>query len=275
MEALQKVEALTPAVVESLVLNADLSKLSPAQKVEYVRYRCSALGLDPAAKPFELLTLNGKQVLYATAACTQQLCESRKLSVTLVGHEMVGEVIVVTARVSDKDRATENVGAVAVATLKGDALANALMKARTKAIRRTVLAHCGLGMLDETETETIPGARVEPLEPIRPAVVEHVESMSGSTPVPPETQVEAPKAVDPVQSAPGDYVLNWGLCKGKSLAQCDPNKLTQQVEWAEKKGIKADDVALINSFLDSLAERAMEQSKATVNTMFPPEEDNQ
>jgi hypothetical protein len=49
-------------------------------------------------------------------------------------------------------------GAVPVDNLKGEAKANAMLKATTKAIRRAVLAHCGLGMMDETEVETIPGA---------------------------------------------------------------------------------------------------------------------
>jgi hypothetical protein len=42
--------------------------------------------------------------------------------------------------------------------LQGDALANALMKAETKSKRRVTLSICGLGMLDETEMETIPSA---------------------------------------------------------------------------------------------------------------------
>jgi hypothetical protein len=43
-----------------------------------------------------------------------------------------------------------------VGNLKGDALANALMKAETKAKRRVTLSIAGLGWLDETELETIP-----------------------------------------------------------------------------------------------------------------------
>ena len=43
-----------------------------------------------------------------------------------------------------------------IAKLTGDALANALMKAETKAKRRATLSLCGLGFLDETEIETIP-----------------------------------------------------------------------------------------------------------------------
>jgi hypothetical protein len=41
--------------------------------------------------------------------------------------------------------------AVAIGALKGDALANAPMKAETKSKRRVTLSLAGLGWLDETE----------------------------------------------------------------------------------------------------------------------------
>jgi hypothetical protein len=160
---------LDPAVISSLVINGDLKGLSNEQRVAYYNYRCTQAGLDPAAKPFDLLTLNGKQILYANASCTQQLCGTRGLSVQITGREKVEDIYIVCARVSDQtNRITENTGAVSIGGLKGDNLANAMMKATTKAIRRTVLAHCGLGMLDETETETISGAVRQPVD-ITPA----------------------------------------------------------------------------------------------------------
>jgi hypothetical protein len=155
---------LDPKVIESIVMNGDLSKLQPAQKVAYYSYRCSQAGLDPAAKPFDLLKLNGKEVLYANAQCTQQLCAIHKLSTQVTHREKMDDIYLVSVRVTGVDgRLSENQGAVAIAHLKGDALANAVLKATTKAIRRAVLAHCGLGMLDETEAETIPNARMEPM----------------------------------------------------------------------------------------------------------------
>jgi hypothetical protein len=155
---------LDPKVIESIVMNGDLSKLQPAQKVAYYNYRCSQAGLDPAAKPFDLLKLNGKEVLYANAQCTQQLCAIHKLSTQVTHREKMDDIYLVSVRVTGADgRLSENQGAVAIAHLKGDALANAVLKATTKAIRRAVLAHCGLGMLDETEAETIPNARMEPM----------------------------------------------------------------------------------------------------------------
>ena len=160
---LQNVE-LSPKIVESLMVKGDLSGLSPQQKIEYYHYRCKALNLDPATKPFDLLRLQGKEVLYANASCTQQLCNSRGLSVQITQREKIEGIFVVSARCTGSDgRSTDNMAALPVDSLKGDALANAMMKCATKAIRRTVLAHCGLGMMDETETETIPGARKAPI----------------------------------------------------------------------------------------------------------------
>lgn len=179
---MKRTEVLDPAIIESIVLAGDLSKLKPDQKVAYYNYRCQQAGLDPSAKPFDLLNLSGKQVLYANAGATQQLCNIHKLSTQITHRERVDDIYLVSCRVTGADgRISENHGAVSVGGLKGDALANAILKATTKAIRRSVLAHCGLGMLDETEVETIPGARVAPVV---------VQVASESPPKPPEEPVE-------------------------------------------------------------------------------------
>lgn len=154
-------------IIAALVLNGDLKGLRPEQKIEFYKYRCEQVGLDSATKPFDLLILNGKEVLYANAACSQQLTAIHKLSHEITGREKVDDIYIVNCRVIGIDkRYTENMGAVSLANLKGETLANAMMKANTKAIRRAVLAHCGLGMLDETEVATIVGAKVVPWNPI-------------------------------------------------------------------------------------------------------------
>lgn len=158
---------LDPKIQDSIVLRGDLSGLNETQKSQYYLYRCKQVGLDPAAKPFDLLKLNGKEILYANASCTQQLCALHKLSTQITHRERVDDVFLVSVRVTGADgRVSENAGAVAVGNLKGDQLANGILKATTKAIRRAVLSHVGLGMLDETEVETIPEARVSPMVPI-------------------------------------------------------------------------------------------------------------
>lgn len=159
-----ELNTLNPAIIAKLVLTGDLKGLDDKQRVEYYGYRCNQAGLDPSAKPFDLLTLNGKLVLYANAGCTQQLTQIHGLSHEVTNRELVDGIYCVFVRVKGQDgRSTENMGAVPVDNLKGEAKANAMLKATTKAIRRAVLAHCGLGMLDETEVETIPGAKPEPM----------------------------------------------------------------------------------------------------------------
>lgn len=148
------------ALIEQVVVHGDLEKLSPAQRVQYYRAVCQSLGLNPLTKPFDYLRLNGKLVLYANRTCTDQLRATQRISISIVSREVIDDVYVVTARGTTPDgRTDEATGAVAIAGLKGEARANAYMKAETKAKRRLTLSMVGLGWLDETEVETIPGAQ--------------------------------------------------------------------------------------------------------------------
>jgi hypothetical protein len=151
-------------IVGRLVLKGDLSGLRPDEQIIYYKATCERLGLDPLSKPFELLKLNGKQILYATKACTDQLRVKHGVSVTDLVPQAVGDIYIVTAKGQNAQGRTDAAtGAVTIAGLKGDALANAMMKAETKAKRRLTLSLCGLGMIDESEIETIPGASTETL----------------------------------------------------------------------------------------------------------------
>lgn len=147
------------ALVESVVIQGDLSKLTPAEKAGYYAKVCESIGVNPLTRPFEYLKLNGKDVLYARRDCTDQLRSKHHVSVTITSRDEVGDVYVVTARASmPSGRTDESTGAVTIKGLTGDNLANAMMKAETKAKRRVTLSICGLGFLDETELETIPQA---------------------------------------------------------------------------------------------------------------------
>lgn len=157
-------------IIADLVLQGDVGSFSPEAKVEYYNRFCDSLGLNPLTRPFQYLKLNGKQVLYATKDATEQLRKINGVSVTDLKREMMGDVCIVTARGVDKSGRTDAAtGAVSIKGLAGDALANALMKTETKAKRRLTLSICGLGILDETEIETIPDAR-----PIKDILVDSV-----------------------------------------------------------------------------------------------------
>ena len=165
MNAIVDPTKLDPKIIESIVTKGDLSGLKEEQLVGYYNYRCQQVGLDPSAKPFDLLVLSGKKILYANAGCTQQLANLHGLSTQITQRERVEDVYLVSVRCTGKDgRSSENQGAVDIKGLSGERLANALMKAATKAIRRTILAHIGLGMLDETELETIPGHQMQKVD---------------------------------------------------------------------------------------------------------------
>jgi hypothetical protein len=119
------------------------------------------MGLDPFTKPFDILRLNGKEVLYCTRSGTQQLNKLHKVSHLITSRDTNAEagVYIVTSKASLPDgRCTESIGAVNIAGLKGEMYANAIMKAETKAKRRATLDLLGLGVLDESEAESIPNA---------------------------------------------------------------------------------------------------------------------
>lgn len=147
------------AMVEKVVVQGDLSALSPQERLAYYRQVCDSVGLNPLTRPFEYIKLNNKLVLYAKRDATDQLRKIHGVSVTIAAREKVDDLYAVTAQAKDKDgRTDESIGAVNLKGLTGDYAANAMMKAETKAKRRVTLSICGLGMLDETEIASVPDA---------------------------------------------------------------------------------------------------------------------
>lgn len=139
-------------IINSIITNGDISRLTPQQKVEYYKQFCDRLGLDPMLQPFRILRLNGREILYCDRTGTQQLNKLYKVSHEIKAREVTGTCYVVTAQASTPDgRTTESIGAVSIGNMKGENLCNAMMKAETKAKRRATLDLLGLGMLDESE----------------------------------------------------------------------------------------------------------------------------
>lgn len=149
--------------ISNLILTGDLSKLSPGEKVQYYGKLCKSLGLNPLTKPFDYIILQGREILYANKNCAEQLRLLHGISVVESVQEIINNMCVVKVKVQDKNgRYDIGTGVVPLGNLAGDALANAIMKAETKAKRRATLSLCGLGMLDETELETINIQHAEP-----------------------------------------------------------------------------------------------------------------
>lgn len=149
--------------IENLLINGNLESLNEKQRIEYYSKVCDSLGLNPLTKPFDYIKLSGKLTLYANKNATEQLRKIYKVSILDMNTNQVGDVLVTKCKVQDgMGRTDVSTGAVTVGNLRGDALANAIMKSETKAKRRATLSICGLGMLDESELETIKDAYVVP-----------------------------------------------------------------------------------------------------------------
>jgi hypothetical protein len=180
----KKVDAHESAITEALIIHGDLSKLHPSDKVVYYKGYCERMGLDPFTKPFDLLRLQGKEVLYLNRSGSAQLNRMHGVSHSITSRNLLKEADIyeVTARATLPDgRYTESLSAVSVAGLKGDAYCNALMKAETKAKRRSTIDLVGLGILSEEEIATISNSETIALE-MNPVV--EIEAIPEPTPEP-------------------------------------------------------------------------------------------
>lgn len=202
LPAIQSDIVISEATFERIVLDGDLSALTPAQRLEYYTARCEAVGLDTLSQPFQYLRLSGKLTLYATKTATDQLRALHGISVVSLEAREFGDVYVVIANVRDAEGRTDSAtGAVPTVGLKAEALANALMKAETKAKRRATISICGLGMLDESELDTIP-----PSQAIREPIMHAAEpALPPPARGPRNANAAAPKTFAAMLSGALDY----------------------------------------------------------------------
>jgi hypothetical protein len=208
-------------LVEKVVIGGDLAKLSANERMSYYNRVCESLGLNPLTQPFAYIQLNGKLTLYAKKDATDQLRKLYGISILITDRLKTDDLIVVTARAKMfGGREDESTGAVNISGLKGDALANAMMKAETKAKRRATLSICGLGMLDEHELETIKEAK-----PI------HEQTVLDRVLAP----VEKP-APQPPPTSPGDYVVRIGKkYVGQAIKDIHHEDLVSFLGWLHDK----------------------------------------
>lgn len=171
--------------IEKVLIAGDLKGLSEQQRVSYYQQVCQSVGLNPLTKPFDYLVLNGKLQLYANKNAAEQLRRIYGISIVDIKQQQMGDVVttIVRGRAVDgrEDTATAS---VAVTGLKGENLANAYMKCETKAKRRLSLSMCGLGMLDETEVDSIPGAKKIESPDYAPPSSSQIEDLNRDAPPP-------------------------------------------------------------------------------------------
>lgn len=234
---------------EKALIQGDLSSLTPDQRLNYYKSVCESVKLNPLTKPFEYITLNGKLTLYAKRDATDQLRKINKVSIKITDVKTVNDVYIVIAEAKDADgRDDSSTGAVNIKGLTGDALANALMKAETKAKRRVTLSICGLGLLDESEVDSIKDAK--------PFVETKATQIESSKTEKQESQTKGLQLT-------GMYMIQNGKHKGKFLkdmALDDIEKLIYGIkEYADKQGqppygTVKDDLTACTTYLNEQAE---------------------
>jgi hypothetical protein len=232
--------------MESLIIKGDLSGLTPAQRVTYYNAVCKSLGLNPLTKPFDYLNLNGKLVLYANKTASDQLRNINAISIEKPDITFEDDWIIVTVGAHDgKGRSDSDVGVVSKKDMRGD-FGNALMKAVTKAKRRVTLSICGLGWADETEVETIPGAKTVT-----------VDATTGE--IKPEApQIEASSQPEPATISTWTTDTNalkgfWANWHGKGLTDDEVHLNLEVLHLKDYRGSMSDAAKILQAVLDKKA----------------------
>jgi len=150
--------SMLPAIVlEKLLVEGDLAPLNTEERLAYYLKVCESLGLSPITKPFAYIKLNGKLQLYPLKSCAEQLRKIHKISVfNMHSQLMEDEIYLISAEFRTPDGRTDQAtGAVSLKGLTGEARSNKMMTAETKCKNRGTYSILGLGMLDETEIQSI------------------------------------------------------------------------------------------------------------------------
>lgn len=219
--------------VESALLKNDISKLTPAEKQQYYNAICESVGLNPLTKPFAFLNLQGREVFYATKDCSEQLRKIHGVSTQIISQGVVDGLFEVHIKAIDKTgRTDEDFASIPLANAKGNDLANIKMKCVTKAKRRVTLSICGLGVLDESELDTISSAHISPASNPQIKTVKELFAKDESKPATPTTIVEE-KPTDDL----GQFVCRIGKkYAGQKLEDIDQFDLDNYVRWIVKDG---------------------------------------
>lgn len=250
---------LDPQAMQQFLLSGDLSSVPPMARASLYVALCRYIGVDPIERPFLIFSDKGRTVLYAARSCTSALCRSRGISRELLGVEIktIGghEMAVARARatIDETGRHDEATGAVPMLQWdKGanrwreaspDEVANAIMKAETKAKRRAVLDLVGLGIPDESEVATIRGARTGSLDLSTGEIVidagEPKRAKPGAT-------VESIRAAAArvvglsVEPATIEGVISWA-CEKTKVPGIDEYKAPEQLAAVERWLVQAAD----------------------------------
>lgn len=256
-------------VAESLVTKGDLSALSPSERVKLYVQMCESLGLNPSSQPFAMLRLNGKEILYPTRGATDQLAAIHRVNREIIdGPKVVDlagtKLVYAVCRASLPNGRTET----ATATVALADPVNVLMKAETKAKRRATLSILGLGMLDETELETIPaqakvsvdGPTVQQIE----AAQEPTRTHSGVLPLVVSGDTIGERCVVPQWCVDDFEALSLGEGERPTVAQCAAILSDALARKANALPVGAEDLAVAFEALKRAAKTSVSALKKAI-----------
>jgi hypothetical protein len=217
------------SLIESVLIKGDLAQLTPEERCTYYLKVCDSIGLNPLTQPLQYIVLNNRLTLYARRDAADQLRKINGISIDVVSQTTVDGLLTVHVRAKDKSgRTDEDFGVVFLGQLKGEAAANAMLKAVTKAKRRVTLSISGLGFLDETEIEDIPANAKSPAP------------LTISATIPPEVPVatindEGPRVLSLTEGPKGPDYIAFGQ---KFIAAIDAAKGVDDIRaWSETNTI--------------------------------------
>lgn len=169
-------------MIESFVLRGDISALTTQERTTLYVQMCESLGLNPASQPLALLKLNGKEILYPTRGATDQLASIHRINREIIDGPKVIDIagtklVYAACKATHPNGRTET----SVATVPLADPVNVFMKVETKAKRRATLSILGLGMLDESELETIAANKKQETPQISGVVADVVELRPAQT----------------------------------------------------------------------------------------------
>jgi len=223
-------------IIEQVITKGDLARLTPQERVTYYNRVCDSLGLNPFTRPLEFLTLSGKMVLYARRDAADQLRKINGISLEVVSQKIDGDLLTVHVRARDKaGRTDEDFGVVSIAGLRGEARANATLKAVTKAKRRVTLSIAGLGFLDETEVDDIPARERMEAPADTTADLDQFAAVTGDAEPPPERDILA-EARDAAEHGRAAFEAFW-----KSLSKPERDSIRQHMDEFRTTALQADD----------------------------------
>jgi hypothetical protein len=217
--------------VEHALMKNDYGRLTADDKVILYKKVCESLGLNPYTQPFGFYKQrDGSEKMYAQRNCADQLRSIHGVSLVEMREEFKDDIfsVIVTMQAKDGRRDIDR-GDVFVAGLKGIDLANARMRAMTKAKRRCTLSLCGLGWLDESEVQDTPQIKtnVVPVksEPSVPNLRDHLRDAFAR-------KVKASGL--PPKSVAKSISDEFGVT---DLVNLEPEMANRVLEWLNKEGV--------------------------------------